>query len=616
MADGNEQREPGRDSPWELRGPAAYGLALWATALAGLLRWCMSAALGSAPYLGFYPAVVVSAAIGGVGPGLLATFCSLGLVNFFFGRFDLHDPGAMARQAIWVVASVGVSVVAGMQRAARARERRAEAALRESEEQLRLAAVAAGIGVWSWIPGTSRVSVSANWRQLFGVAPDAEVTFETWRDALHPDDRERAARELQEASDARREFDTEYRVVRPDGSLRWIVDRGRAYYDGAGRPARMGGVNVDITEQKAAEEALREADRRKNEFLGMLSHELRNPLAPIRNSIAVLRHLVAGERAQRAREVIERHSAHLTRLVDDLLDVTRIARGKIQIRCEDLDLREAVRRAADDFSPTMQARGIAFRAAIADREVWCHADPTRLAQILGNLLHNAAKFTKPGDAVTLSLEVADGEAVLRVRDTGAGMDPALLARAFEPFIQGERTLARTEGGLGLGLALVKGIAELHGGSVRASSAGKGLGTELEVRLPLAAPPAAAPPPPVAPARIARRVLVVDDNVDAAESLAEVLRLLGHDVEVAHDGPSALEKARASAPDLLLCDIGLPGMSGYEVAQALRADGRAGLRLVAVSGYAQPEDVEKAVASGFDAHVAKPADLGELERLLA
>jgi PAS domain S-box-containing protein len=520
------------------------------------------------------------------------------------------------RQVVWVVASIGVSLIAGLQRSARMRERRAEAALRESEEHVRLAALAADIGVWSWLPGTSTVTVGARWREIFGAAPDATITFDTWRDALHPDDRQRAVRELNEANDAHRDFDVEYRVLRPDGTVRWIADRGRAYYDASGRPVRMGGINVEITALKQAEAALREADRRKNEFLGMLSHELRNPLAPIRNSVFILRRAEAGgAQARRAQDVIERQVEHLTRLVDDLLDVTRIARGKIQLRRERVDLREVVRRATDDFRHTMEARGVAFGVQLPD-PAWADADATRITQVVGNLLHNAAKFTRTGDEVALSLEVLDGEAVIRVRDTGAGIDEALLPRVFEPFSQGERTLARTEGGLGLGLALVQGITALHGGTVRAASGGTGRGAEFEVRLPLAAGAAreASSAPAARPGRV-RRVLVVDDNVDAATSLADVVRLLGHEVEIARDGAGAIAKIGASAPDVLLCDLGLPGMDGYEVARVLRARGTNGMRLVALSGYARPEDVQKAIASGFDAHLAKPPDPAQLARLL-
>src|SRR6266511_2989201 len=345
---------------------------------------------------------------------------------------------------------------------------------------------------------------------------------------------------------------------------------------------------------------------------------LRHPLAPIRNSVYILEQAdPATEQASRARTVIKRQTEHLTRLVDDLLDVTRIARGKIELRRSRVDLREVVQRAAEDFRPMMEERGIALRTVLAESRVWSEADATRITQVLGNLLHNAAKFTSAGNEVTLSLRAAGADAQIRVRDTGAGIDPALLPNVFDAFVQGRRTLARAEGGLGLGLALVKGITELHGGSVSAESGGTGKGAEFVVRLPLVAAGVMEDRQPAVVQRMngARRVLVVDDNADAADSLADVVKILGHSVDVAYDGPSAVERARANPPDIVLCDVGLPGMSGYEVARALRASANTP-RLFAVSGYVQPDDVKKAFEAGFDGHVAKPCDPAEIERLLA
>ena len=369
---------------------------------------------------------------------------------------------------------------------------------------------------------------------------------------------------------------------------------------------------------RQSKERLEEADRRKDEFLGMLSHELRNPLAPIRSSVVVLDRDPDGERATRARSIIRRQTEHLTRIVDDLLDVTRIARGKIELRRERLDLRDVVGRTGEDHRAILEQRGVAFRVELPAEEVWADADATRVAQVIGNLLQNAAKFTHRGDAVWLALSAGGGAAEIVARDTGVGIDRALLDDVFKPFVQGERTLARSEGGLGLGLALVKGIAELHGGTVRVESRGTGQGAEFVVRLPVVEPPIpareapATPRPPAA----ARRVLVVDDNADGADSLADVVRMLGHVAEVAYDGPTAIEKARANPPDVVLCDVGLPGMSGYELARILRATGARRARLVAVTGYAQPEDLRAAAEAGFDRHLAKPTSIEDLERTLA
>jgi signal transduction histidine kinase len=377
-------------------------------------------------------------------------------------------------------------------------------------------------------------------------------------------------------------------------------------------------LRARVAELVEAQRALREADRRKDEFLGMLSHELRNPLAPIRSSIFLLeRAEPASEQAARARGVIKRQTEHLTRIVDDLLDMTRIARGKFELHRARVDLREVVAQAADDFRHQLDVRGVALRTELPDAPLLTDADPTRLAQATGNLLHNAAKFTRRGDEVTLALRAAGDAAELSVRDTGAGIEPALLAHVFDAFVQGDRSLARTEGGLGLGLAVVKAVAELHGGTVRAESGGPGKGATFTVRIPLReeAPRPAAPVPADGPGR-PRRVLVVDDNEDAAETLASVVRLLGHDAAVALDGPGALAQAGAASFDAVLCDIGLPGMTGYDVARALRASHGPAIRLVAVTGYAQPDDVREAAAAGFDAHVAKPCDIDTIARLLA
>jgi CheY-like chemotaxis protein len=387
--------------------------------------------------------------------------------------------------------------------------------------------------------------------------------------------------------------------------------------DGAGNVIRWFGTNTDVTEQREAEEALRDADRRKDEFLSVLSHELRNPLAPIRNSVSILdRSGPASEQTRRARAVIERQVDHLTRLVDDLLDVTRIARGKIELQHRDVDVASVVRRTAEDLRSVVCAHGVELAVEIPSEPVTVNGDAMRLAQVLGNLLQNAAKFTPGGGGVRLSLRAVDGAAEIRVRDTGIGIQPPLLERIFEPFVQADRSLARTDGGLGLGLALVKGITALHGGTVRAESAGTGTGAEFIVRLPLAVAAKAVPPADAAaaPGGPHHVVLVVDDNVDAADSLAELVELLGHSAVVAYDGSSALEQARERRPDVVLCDIGLPGMSGYEVARALRAAG-AGMQLVAVSGYAQPEDLRRAADAGFDRHVAKPPTPEIIERLL-
>jgi PAS domain S-box-containing protein len=410
-------------------------------------------------------------------------------------------------------------------------------------------------------------------------------------------------------------FETEHR--RKDGSTFAVeVSSQGATLDGT---RVLVSVIRDVTERKRAEEALRDSDRRKGEFLGVLSHELRNPLAPIRNSIHILERTAADSPlAKRAKEVIRRQTEQLTRLVDDLLDVTRISRGKIELQKARVDVREIVRRTSDDHRSLFEPRGVDLRVFETAGPVWIDADPTRVAQVVGNLLQNAAKFTPRGGSATISVSKERGMARVVVRDTGIGVEPHEVARMFEPFAQAENTLARTFGGLGLGLALVKGLVELHGGTVAGRSDGLGRGAEFEIALPLlpfatseleqAEPRAAAP---------SRRVVVIEDNVDAAQTLADLLELLGHRASVVHDGSGGIALAQKLKPDVVLCDIGLPDVSGYQVARTLRADpALAKTLLVALSGYAQAEDRARATEAGFDAHLAKPAPLDALEDLLA
>jgi PAS domain S-box-containing protein len=383
----------------------------------------------------------------------------------------------------------------------------------------------------------------------------------------------------------------------------------------------------DITRGKQAERSLheanqrlREADLHKNEFLAMLSHELRNPLAPIRNSLYTLGRVAPdSDSARRAWAIIERQTAHVTRLVEDLLDISRISRGRIRLQRRPVEMREVVGRSTGDLRELFVEKGIDLTVALPETPIWIDGDGARLAQTVGNLLHNTLKFTDRGGRVWIMLATSGGWAILRVRDTGVGIAREMLPRLFEPFSQVERTLDRSKGGLGLGLALVKSLVQLHGGEVNAHSEGLGQGAEFVVRLPvIPAPSGVAQEARVpAPASPRRRVLVIEDNVDAALSLCEVLELGGHEVSVAYQGPEGLAKAGALRPDVVLCDIGLPGMDGYEVARRLRADPTmAGVLLVALSGYTLPEDLQRAAAAGFDRHIAKPPSVEQIEETLA
>ncbi len=379
---------------------------------------------------------------------------------------------------------------------------------------------------------------------------------------------------------------------------------------------------IDITERKRAEEQLRQGARRKDEFLAVLGHELRNPLAPILNASQILKLVGSPDpRAQRAREMIERQVGHISRMVDDLLDVARIVRGKISLRRERLDWVKLVRTTVSDLQPGLEARGMSFTLQLPPRPVFVSGDPTRLAQVLSNILQNAMKFSDQGGRITVELcpGVGGGPATLAVQDVGIGMTRETLEEVFSPFFQANVDLARSRGGMGMGLALVRGLVGLHGGTVNAESEGLGRGSRITVRLPeIEAPPAATAPAQESSARAAARsILIVEDNSDAARSLQLMLELMGHRVRVAADGASGVVEARSFRPEIVVCDIGLPGhMDGYAVARALRADpDLRTARLVALTGYGQEQDKRVAREAGFDVHLTKPADVALILQVL-
>ncbi len=384
-------------------------------------------------------------------------------------------------------------------------------------------------------------------------------------------------------------------------------------------PGQFAVMFVDVSDRVRAQEALREADRRKTEFLAVLSHELRNPLAPIRNSVYLLDRAAPGsEAARRAREVLQRQTEHLTRLVDDLLDMTRITHGKIELQLARLDARDVVRRACDDLTVGFAQRRIDLQCTLPAEPAWVDADAARLTQMVGNLLNNALKFTQAGGQVHVALRDRDGSCQVTVRDNGMGIEPAELDRIFDPFVQAERTRHSAQGGMGIGLALVQEFAVKHRGSVRALSAGPGQGAEFILTLPLAVAPTSAVSRGEARQGVSGlSILIVEDNEDAGATLAELLALAGHQVKVVATGRAGIDTASASPPDVLICDIGLPDLNGHDVIRAIRATGHASaVFAIALTGYAQLQDREQALGAGFDGHLAKPPPLEDLNELLA
>lgn len=471
--------------------------------------------------------------------------------------------------------------------------------------------------------------------ELFGVSPDSNVSLAAAAAGeraggykLFREGKEVPIPELpmQKAAALGVEVrDAEMELIRADGTRRLIAGYASPLFEAGGAVRGCVSVFLDVTERRQLEEALRqraadlaETDRRKDEFLAMLSHELRNPLAPVLNGLHILRIPgVSPETAERTRDMMGRQLHHLIRLVDDLLDVSRIVRGRIELRKEAYDFRQVVDRAVETARPLIDAQGHELTLDIPTDPIWMTGDPIRLTQVVANLLNNAAKYTERGGQIRLFARQEGDELIVRVRDTGVGISPDLLTKIFDLFMQAESTLARSQGGLGIGLTLVRRLVELHGGRIEALSEGPGKGSEFVIHLPNSSQPSAETKPQANAVAIPfLRVLVVDDNVDAAESLAVLLRDLGQEVRVAHDGRAALSAAAGYRPDVVLLDIGLPELSGYDVARQLRQDPAfQDTLLVAVTGYGQDEDRHRSTDAGFDHHLVKPVDPGTLRQVL-
>ncbi|MGQ0748990.1 MAG: PAS domain S-box protein [Betaproteobacteria bacterium] len=504
----------------------------------------------------------------------------------------------------------------------------AEAALRESEAYFRETTQNMPSVVWTNMPDGKVDFVNDQWLALTGQTLDyVQSDPGAWMVALHPEDRERAGNIYQEGTRSKAGFTMEARFRRAaDGEYRWHINRSVPLRDAAGNVVKFIGTCTDVHEQRMAEEALKEADRRKDEFLAQLAHELRNPLAPVRNAVELLRRKGSNEPEVRwSQDVIERQVGHLTRLIDDLLDVSRITRNRLELRKQRLDLSEVVQAAVETSRPIIEQCGHEFTVTLPPEPVYLYGDLVRLAQVFMNLLVNAAKYTERGGRIGLSAGRAAGgsEIVVKVKDTGVGIPKDKLPRLFEMFFQVDRALERSQGGLGIGLSLVRSLVDLHGGSVSAHSEGPGKGSEFIVRLPVVmeTQESAAAPKPAAGADTngasRRRILVVDDNRDAADSLAMLLRLTGEDTHTAHDSLDALSAMEKFRPHVALLDIGMPNLNGYDLCRRIREQpwGK-DVALIAVTGWGQEEDRRRTKEAGFDAHMVKPVDYAALAKLLA
>jgi PAS domain S-box-containing protein len=513
-------------------------------------------------------------------------------------------------------------LIANVRALLRLRQTRVE--LKNSEERFRQLAENIDDAFWMFsLHDGALLYVSAAYDAMWGRSSAALArTPDDWMAGVHADDLP-ALRQRWNGLRERGSYDEEYRVCLAGGVTRWVRDRAFVVRDSMDQPYRIARITSDVSGRKAMESRLRSADDNKNDFLATLAHELRNPLSPIRTAVELLGRNGPDAVAVhgKARAVISRQVDHLTRLVDDLLDVARISEGKLTLRQQAVELDGVLKAALETAAPALEARHHSIEVATPPQPLWVWGDAVRLAQSIGNLLHNAAKFTSPHGKVRLVVEaVANGMVQITVHDNGIGIAATNLPRIFDMFAQGPFAPDRAHDGLGIGLSLVSTLVGMHGGQLTAASDGVGLGSAFTITLPLMAMPVGATPATAA-AGAARggsslSIILVDDNTDSAEMMGDLLGALGHMVELAHDGASALALAALRAPDVMILDIGLPDMDGSELARRLRAQpALAGVRLVAHTGYGAPHDREKTAAAGFDFHLVKPVSMADLQNAL-
>ncbi len=614
-----------------------YAVAVLAVAAATAVRFLAGGFLAEQPFVLFFLATLVVVVFAGSGPGVLATLLSVISAKYFFlapiGSFEIDDPRSLAKTVIFVVIGLASCVTAELI----SRRRRAAGdavltsvktrllgeamkSLKESEERHRLLFETSRDGIVTVDLAGQIQDSNPAYQSMLGYTMDElralkcqDLTPPRWHDAEEAIVRDRIL-----AQGDSGEYEKEY--IRKDGSVFPVSLRAWPVLDAGGEVIAMRAFVRDISDRKRVEEALRDADRRKDEFIATLSHELRNPLVPIRNGLQVLRKAGGqGPSAERAQEMMERQVEHLVRLVDDLLEVSRVSHGKIELRKERLDLAVVVDRAVDLNRESIDAAGVLLRVILPDAPVLVDADPVRLAQIFGNLLNNAMNYTDRGGQIEVAVRRVADEAIVSVADTGVGIPKDKLPHVFDLFVQGDATPGRDKGGLGIGLSLVRSLVELHGGEVEAHSEGEARGSRFVVRLPLTANLEVSAPSPRSgscAAASSRRVLIVDDTPEVADSFAILLETLGVQVRVAYSGAQGLAASSEFEPELVFLDIGMPGMDGFETARRMR-DQPAGRKavLVALTGWGEDEMRRRVQEAGFNRHLTKPASMGDLEALL-
>lgn len=503
--------------------------------------------------------------------------------------------------------------------------KRVEASRQKIQDRLESTMNAAHLGLWDLDIQSGRVLFGGCCATMLGCETDGlSQHVSAWEMLIHPDDRALMRKALNEhISGHAPEYTCEYRLQKRDGTWIWVSDYGRIVErDPNNTPTRALGIFKDTSEERALREELQQSSRRKDEFLATLAHELRNPLAPLRTGLQIIKKDPASPQASEARAMMERQLSHMVRLIDDLLDVSRITRGTIELRKERISLQHCVETAIESTKPFIEQAKHQLSAVFESSALLVHGDPVRLSQVVSNLLINSAKYTPSGGSISLIVSRDNSQGIIKVSDNGVGIPSNMLEAVFDMFGQVNRALDGSNGGLGIGLALVRRFVELHGGTISAESAGVGRGSTFTIRLPLVSADEERNPDGPNQYRDAdkrpevRKILIVDDNVDGAASLAMYLDMLGHTVVVAHDGHQALDAIRREMPRIILMDIGLPGMSGYELARTIRAlpDGDKPI-VAAVTGWGTDEDRKKTADAGCNLHLTKPINLDELVRML-
>lgn len=631
-----------------------YLIAISITTAAVLLRLSLDPILGQTLILvTIYGAVAFSAWYCGYKPTLLVTFAGYAACNYLFmdpkGIFHLDKSQFVGFLAYLITCAILIALGEGTRIANQRYKRKelqhllSESELKASEKRRQRALDSAELGAWNFDLQSGILTTDERFNLIFTGETSAK-TYQEILSYIHPDDRNRVVNAMEEATNPYKlkPYISEYRVVRSDGSIHWIYARGALNFDdikGNRAAVSLDGTISDITERKRIEEhlaqqsaELSEIDRRKNQFIATLAHELRNPLSPIRNSLSIMK--IKGYETsvvERSTLVIERQVTQLVRLVDDLLDVSRISHGKLELKLEDVELHQIINMAEETSLPLLNVAGVEFTKSIPSSPIYLQADLTRLSQVVLNILNNAAKFTNRGGRVHLNVKLVPSltsnnsdDVEISISDTGVGIATESLPLVFEAFSQLPETKNRAQGGLGVGLMLVKRLVAMHGGTVKVHSGGLGLGTTFTLQLPTIffdsesnnANVTHISKNDLSDHKRALRVLVVDDNVDAALSMSMLLETMGNETLSVHDGLSALKAYVDYKPDLVFLDIGLPDISGYEVASKIRQlpSGKS-IKLFALSGWGQTEDQQKSEQAGFDKHFVKPIDPSIISKLL-